>query len=233
MLVAIIGTRLSAYLFPWQASAEVEEEIEEGRTHLSERQGASRAELKTSRQEILFGMFFSNLIVYFVMLATSATLYETGRHDINTAAEAAEALRPLAGEAAGVLFAAGIIGVGFLAVPIMTTGAAYCLAPIMGWNHSLHARPAEAKRFYIAIGVFTMLATALNFLGINPMKALVWAGIVQGLTSPILLLLMMLMTNNRAIVGDKVNSWWTNLLGWTATAVTFAASLGLVAIWLI
>jgi len=231
MLVAVIGTTLSAYLYTWQTNVEVEEEIAQGRTSLEERKGATDEELKTSRRDILFGMLFSNLVMYFIILSTAATLHKAGQTDVETAAQAAEALRPIAGDAAGVLFAAGIIGVGFLAVPIMTTGAAYDLCQVMGWKSSLHARPKQATRFYLCIAGFTALAVGLNFLGLNPMKALVWSGIVQGFSTPPLLLLILLMTNNPAIMGDRVNGRWTNVLGWITVAAIFSASIGLVATW--
>lgn len=233
ILVAIIGTTLSAYLYTWQSNEEVEEEIAEGRSTVKERKGATEGELRRSRRDILIGMTFSNLIMYFIILSTGSTLYEAGEHDIETAAQAAEALRPIAGEAAGVLFAAGVIGVGFLAVPVMTTGAAYDLAQAMGWRHSLHAQPSEARKFYVATGIVTVIAVGLNFLGFNPMKALVWSGIVQGFSTPPLLLLIMLMTNNRRIMGDKVNSTSTNIIGWATTVAIFSASAGLVATWLL
>src|SRR5918999_4415309 len=214
LLVAVIGTTLSAYLYTWQSNEEVEEEIAMGRHHLHQRRGATSEELRQSRWDIAMGMLFSNIIMYFIILSTASTLHAAGRTDIATAAEAAEALKPLAGEAAGVLFALGVIGVGFLAVPIMTTGAAYDLCQVMGWKHSLHAKPSEAKKFYAAIGIFTALAMSMNFLGFNPMKALVFAGIVQGFSTPPLLLLIMLMTNNPKIMGERVNSGWVNALGW-------------------
>jgi NRAMP (natural resistance-associated macrophage protein)-like metal ion transporter len=231
MLVAVIGTTLSAYLYTWQSNVEVEEEIAKGRTRLEERIGATDRELRKSRHNILFGMFFSNIIMYFIILSTASTLHKAGQTNISTAAEAAEALRPIAGDAAGILFAAGVIGVGFLAVPIMTTGAAYDLCQVMGWKCSLHHRPKDAKRFYLCTVGFTAIAIALNFLGFNPIKALVWSGIVQGFSTPPLLLLILLMTNNRAIMGDRVNSWSTNLLGWITVVAIFSASIGLVATW--
>jgi NRAMP (natural resistance-associated macrophage protein)-like metal ion transporter len=233
MLVAVIGTTLSAYLYTWQTNVEVEEEILQGRTSLQERKGASNRELKKTRRDILFGMMFSNIIMYFIILSTAATLHKAGHTEIETAAQAAEALRPIAGDAAGFLFAAGVIAVGFLAVPIMTTGAAYDLCQVIGWKSSLHAKPTDAKAFYWCIAGFTAIAVALNFLGFNPMKALVWSGIVQGFSTPPLLLLILLMTNNRAIMGDRVNSRWTNMLGWITVAAIFSASIGLVATWFI
>ena len=184
MLVAVIGTTLSAYLYTWQSNVEVEEEIAQGRETLRERKGATESELRNSRFDIVLGMLFSNIIMYFIILATGSTLHKAGQTEIETAAHAAEALRPLAGEAAGILFATGVIAVGFLAVPIMTTGAAYDLAQVMGWPSSLHAKPREAKKFYVAIVGFTAIAIAMNFLGFNPMKALVWSGVVQGFSTP-------------------------------------------------
>jgi len=231
MLVAVLGTTLSAYLYTWQSNEEVEEEIAMGRVHVAQRRGATEEELKQSRRDVVFGMFFSNAVMYFIMLSTAATLFKAGKTDINSAAEAAEALRPLAGNLAKYLFAIGVIGVGFLAVPVMTTGAAYDLSQSRGWKHGLHAKPAEAKKFYAAITVITVIAMSLNFLGINPMKALVWAAIVQGFSTPPLMLLIMLITNNRAIMGERLNGRAINVLGWVTTAAVFAATAGLVITW--
>jgi NRAMP (natural resistance-associated macrophage protein)-like metal ion transporter len=233
ILVAVIGTTLSAYLYTWQSNVEVEEEIQHGHTRLEQRQGASDQELRQSRMDIILGMLFSNVIMYCIVLSTAATLHKSGQTNIETAAQAAEALRPLAGDAAGALFALGVIGVGFLAVPIMTTGAAYDLCQVMGWKASLHDRPKQATQFYVATVVFTAIAIGLNFLGFNPMKALVWSGIVQGFSTPPLMLLILLMTNNRALMGDRVNSRLTNVLGWITVIAIFSASAGLVATWLI
>jgi Mn2+/Fe2+ NRAMP family transporter len=229
--VAVIGTTLSAYIYSWQSNEEVEEMIAAGETKLSEREGATGSELRETGRDVLVGMIFSNLIMYFIILSTAATLHQAGKTDIQSAAEAAEALRPIAGDAAGALFLLGVIGVGFLAVPVMTTGAAYDLAQAFGWRHSLHAKPREAKKFYAAIVVFTLLGVAMNFLGFNPMKALVYAGVIQGFSTPPLLLLILLMTNNRRIVGDKTNGLALNILGWITVAAIFAASIGLVVSW--
>jgi Mn2+/Fe2+ NRAMP family transporter len=233
LLVAVIGTSLSAYLYTWQSNEEVEEKIASGRRRLWERKGASRMELKQSMWDIIFGMFFSNTVMYFIILSTAATLFKAGRTDINSAADAAQALRPLAGDAASVLFALGIIGVGFLAVPVMTTGAAYDLCQSFGWKHGLYRKPKEAKKFYVAIAIFTLIGIGLNFFGINPMKGLVIAGIVQGFSTPPLMLLIMRMTNNSAIVGKRVNGRAINILGWITTGAIFAASAGLVVSWFV
>jgi NRAMP (natural resistance-associated macrophage protein)-like metal ion transporter len=232
LVVAMIGTSLSAYIYTWQSNQEVEEEIAEGRTRLEQRIGATDAELRRSRRDVLLGMTASGLVMYFVMLATGSTLYPAGQHDIETAAQAADALRPIAGDAAGALFTLGIVGVGFLAVPVMTTGAAYDFAQALGWRASLHAKARQAPRFYAVIGLVTAIAVGLEFLGVNPMKALVWSGVVQGLSTPPLLLLIMLMTNDRRIMGKRVNGLGTNILGWTTTGVIFLASFGLILAWL-
>jgi Mn2+/Fe2+ NRAMP family transporter len=233
MIVAVIGTTLSAYLYTWQSNMEVEEEIARGRTRLSQRVGASEQELGQARRDVWIGIAFSNAIMFFIMLAASATLHKTGQTEIETAAQAAEALRPIAGPAAAWLFTLGIIGVGCLAVPVMTIGAAYDLSQAMGWRHSLHSAPREAKPFYGAVAAFTLVAMGLNFLGFNPMRALVWSGIVQAFSTPPLLLLIMLMTNNRRVMGEHVNGRVLNVLGWLTTAMVFAATLGLVATWVI
>jgi Mn2+/Fe2+ NRAMP family transporter len=170
--------------------------------------------------------------MYFIILATGSTLFRVGQNDVDSAAQAAQALRPLAGDAAGILFAVGVIGVGLLAVPVMTTGAAYDLAQTLGWKYGLHARPREAKKFYAAIVAFTVIGVGVNFLGFNPLHFLVWSGVVQGFSTPPLMLLIMLMTNSRRIMGDRVNGRAINVLGWATTAATFAASVGLVVTWL-
>lgn len=231
LLVAVIGTTLSAYLFTWQSNQEVEEKKAAGRVRLWQRRGTTESELKRTQLDVLVGMFFSNLIMYFIILCTASTLYRAGQHDVETAAQAAQSLRPLAGNAAGLLFAVGVVAVGFLAVPVMTTGAAYDLAQTMGWRHGLSDRPRDAKAFYATIVGFTVVAVGINFIGLNPMKVLVWAGIVQGFSTPPLLLLIMLMTNRRDIMGEQVNGRGINVLGWATTATVFAATAGLVITW--
>ncbi len=232
LVVACIGTSLSAYVYTWQSNQEVEEQIAIGRRRLWQRKGATRAEMKRTSRDVLTGMIFSNVILYFILLATGITLHPAGQTEIETAAQAAAALEPLAGSAAKYLFAAGIIGVGFLAVPIMTTGAAYDVMQGMGRHASLHDEPGENKLFYGIIALVTGLAVGMNFLGFNPMRALVWSGIVQGFSVPPLLLLMMLLTNDRRVVGARVNGRWTNILGWTTTGVATLCTLALVVSWI-
>jgi Mn2+/Fe2+ NRAMP family transporter len=231
IVVACIGTSLSAYVYTWQSNQEVEEQIAIGRTRWAQRRGATKGEMKRTSRDVLTGMIFSNVILYFIILSTGVTLHPAGQHSIDTAAQAASALEPLAGSAAKYLFAAGVIGVGFLAVPVMTTGAAYDVVQGLGREGSLHDTPLGNRLFYGVIAVVTVLAVGLNFLGFNPMKALVWSGIVQGFSVPPLLLLMMLLTNRRDVVGARTNGRWTNLLGWTTTAATTLATGCLVVSW--
>ena len=227
LLVAIVGTTLSAYLYSWQSNQEVEDEVSLGRRRFMDRVGTSHEELRHSARDVAVGMSFSSLVMYFVMLSTAATLFKSGKTEISTAAQAAQALTPIAGKFAGTLFAIGIISVGFLAVPIMTTGAAYDLCQAFGWKHGLHFQPSQVKRFNFAIAIFTALAMSLNFIGINPMKALVWRSVIQGVSTPFLMLLIMRITNNRKIMGRWVNTRWLNAIGWITTGAIFAASIGL------
>jgi Mn2+/Fe2+ NRAMP family transporter len=233
MIVACIGTSLSAYVYTWQSNQEVEDQIAEGRTRWWQRRGVRGRELARSRRDVLIGMIFANMILYAIILATAATLHQTGQTSIDSAAQAAQALQPLAGESAKLLFALGVIGVGFLAIPVMTTGAAYDLVQGVGKRGSLHDRIGDAPLFYGTIVIVTVVAIGLNLLGVNPMRALVLSGIVQGFSVPPLLLLMMLMTNDRSMMGEHVNSPVINLMGWLTTAATFAATLCLVASWII
>jgi NRAMP (natural resistance-associated macrophage protein)-like metal ion transporter len=232
ILVAIIGTSLSAYLFTWQSNEEVEEKVIAGKHKLWERRGTTAAKLRTSLWDVIFGMFFSNLVMYFTILATAATLFVAGKHKVETAMDAAQSLTPLAGPAAGLLFAVGIVGVGFLAIPVMTTGAAYDVSQALGWKNGLYRKPGEAKRFYGTIAIITAIATALNFLGINPMRALVVAGIVQGLSTPPLMMLIMFMTNDKSIMGDHVNGRLANVCGSITTLIVLSASVALIFLWL-
>ena len=232
MLVAIIGTSLSAYLYSWQSNQEVEEDISLGRRRLTDRMGTTHAELRHSAKDVGAGMVFASLITYFIMLATASTLFQAGKTDISTAAQAAQALVPIAGKLASLLFTVGVVSVGFIAVPIMVTGAAYDLCQTFGWKHGLHHRPSEVKAFAATIAACTVVAMCLNFIGLNPMKALVWASVVQGISTPLLMFLIMRITTNGKIMGRWVNTRPLNLLGWITTGAISAASLALFVTWL-
>ena len=233
LLVAVVGTTLSPYLYIWAASQQVEEEVAMGRRRLGQRRGATDGELKYAALDVNTGMIFSNLITYFIILCAASTLYRAGGESrtIQTAAEAAAALRPLAGNAATLLFAAGIVGVGFLAIPVMTTGAAYALADTFDWRQGLDAPARRAPAFYAAIVIATLLAMTMNFLHINAMKALIIAAVIQGFVAPPLLIMIMLITRNRAIMGNRVNSGGIAALGWITTAAVSGAAVALVWTW--
>lgn len=231
-LVAILGTTISPYLFFWQASQEVEEEVERGRRRLRQRRGATRAELNDAAWDVYIGMFFSNVVMYFIILATAATVFKAGRTGITTAIDAAQALRPLAGDAAVILFSLGLIGSGFLAVPILTGSAAYAVAEAFGWRSGLDEPPRRAGKFYGVIVVSTLVSLFINFLGINPISALFWTAVINGFLAPPLLLIIMLIANNRSVMGSKVNSVGLNVLGWATAALMGAAAIALVLTWI-
>ncbi|MBV8719588.1 MAG: divalent metal cation transporter [Chloroflexi bacterium] len=230
-LVAILGTTISPYMFFWQAGQEVEEERSWGRVRLWQRRGASHAELKYRALDVNVGMFFSELVMYFIILGTAATLFKAGRTDITSAADAAQALRPLAGDLSGLLLAVGLIGAGFLAVPVLSGSAAYAVSEAMGWKHGLSYRPDRAREFYGVIVVATVIGMLINFVGINPIDALFWTAVINGVVAPPVMAIIMLVANNRRIMGDRVNNRWTNLLGWIATLLMGAAAIGLFLTW--
>jgi NRAMP (natural resistance-associated macrophage protein)-like metal ion transporter len=230
-LVAILGTTISPYLFFWQASQEVEEEISHGRKRLWQRKGATAGQLKYAFWDVSVGMFFSNVVMYFIILATAATLHRAGRTGVDTAADAAEALRPLAGDAATVLMALGLIGSGLLAVPVLTGSAGYAVCETFGWKCSLDAKPARAKEFYLVLGASTLGGLLIEFVGVSPMDALFWTAVINGFLAPPLLVVIMLIANHKPVMGKRVNGWWENALGWATTALMVAAAGALVLTW--
>jgi NRAMP (natural resistance-associated macrophage protein)-like metal ion transporter len=230
-LVAILGTTISPYLFFWQADMEVDEERSMGRKRLWQRRGASNDELHYAAVDVSVGMLFSNLVMYFIILATGATLFKAGKTSIQSATDAAQALRPLAGDAAGILLAVGLIGAGFLAIPILTASGAYAVSEAFGWRYGLDERPERAKQFYAVIAVSTLVGMLMNFLKINPISALFWTAVINGFLAPPLLVIIMLVANNRQVMGDRVNGRWANFLGWGAAAVMTAAAVALIATW--
>jgi NRAMP (natural resistance-associated macrophage protein)-like metal ion transporter len=230
MLVALLGTTISPYLFFWQANHEAEEKCA-GRRCLWRRKGTNDSELEYAFWDVNIGMFLSNVVMFFIILATAATLHRTGRTGIETAADAAEALRPLAGEGAFLLMALGLIGTGVLAVPILTGSGAYAVAEALGWKCGLNEKPDRAKEFYLVMAASTAVALAIDFLGVSPVKALFWTAVINGFLSPPLLVVIMLIANNRAVMGKRVNGPALNVLGWATTALMFAAAVALVLTW--
>jgi len=228
MFVALLGTTISPYCFFWQASEEVEEELKLGRKQLQERKGASDSELRNAALDVDFGMLVSVLVMFFIMLSTGATLHAAGKLEINTAADAALALRPLAGEAASIIFALGIIGTGFLAIPILTDSAAYAVAEAAGLEPTLDDTPSQEKLFYLVICISLLIGTAINYTGVNPIHALYITAIINGLLAPPLLIVIMHISNNKTIMGSRVNSTLTNVLGWSTAAIMSIASAMLI-----
>ena len=226
-LVAILGTTISPYLFFWEASEEVEEEIAEGRTTIKSRLGVTDAELRSEKFDTVVGMIFCNLVFYFVILAAASTLHAAGRTEIDSATEAAQALRPLAGDLATLLFAIGLIGAGLLAVPVLTGSAAYAVAETFGWRSGLDEKPRHAKKFYAVIACSTLVGVLIDFVGIDPISALFWTAVINGVVAPPLLVVVMLIANNKKVMGNRTNGHLTNLIGWLAAAVMFAAAIGM------
>ena len=224
VLVAILGTTISPYLFFWQAAEEVEEERASGRT-VAQRKGATGVALNSARADTVAGMFFSNLIMYFIILTTAATLHAHGQTNIATARQAAEALRPLAGNGAYLLFTLGLIGTGMLGVPVLVGSCAYAVAEGATWRGSMSDRPKRARAFY---GVMAMaLGLALNYMGLNAVKMLFWSAVINGLLAPPLILLVILLTGNHKVMGKHVNPPLLRYLGWATFVVMVAAAVGM------
>lgn len=226
VLVGILGTTISPYLFFWQASQEVEEERAHGKT-AAQRKGATDEDLRRLRVDVLTGMFASNFIMYFIILTTAATLHTHGIHQIDTAKQAAEALRPLAGNAAYLLFTLGLIGTGMLGVPVLAGSCAYAIAEAAAWKGSLEKKPGRAKQFYAVLGVSMMVGLAINYAGLDAVKMLFWSAVVNGVLAPPLILLIILLTSNPKVMGERVNGPLLKIGGWIAFAVMAAAAIGL------
>ena len=228
ILVALLGTTISPYLFFWQASQEVEEEISMGRRRLRQRQGASRFELRFALIDTIVGMTFSEIVAYFIILATGATLFVAGKTEINSATDAAQALRPLAGDASALLLAVGLIGAGVLAVPVLTGSAAYGVSEAFGWRSGLDRKPTWAPQFYAVIIAATIVGIGINFVGINPITALVLSAVLNGIIAAPLLVLVMFISNNRRAMGEQTNGRLLNVLGWVTTSIMGIAALALI-----
>ena len=230
-LVGIFGTTISPYLFFWQASQEVEEERAHGEVTIEARKGATDAELRKSRTDVVTGMFFSNLIMYFIILTTAATLHAHGKTTIATAQDAAEALRPLAGDGAYWLFSLGLIGAGMLGVPVLAGSSAYAVAEGAAWRGSLSDRPLLSRGFYVVIAVGLLLGLALDYAGFNAVSMLFWSAVLNGVLAPPLVVIVLMLTSNRAIMGARSNPRWLAALGWITVAVMTAASVAMFATW--
>jgi NRAMP (natural resistance-associated macrophage protein)-like metal ion transporter len=227
--VGILGTTISPYLFFWQASMEVEEERKIGRLTVEEREGATDEELRKSRTDVITGMFFSNFVMYFIILTTAATLHAHGLTNIETAQQAAKALEPLAGRGAYWLFTLGLIGTGMLGVPVLAGAAAYAVAEASAWRSTLEDKPRLAKKFYAIVASAMILGLVLNYAGINAIKLLFWSAVLNGVLAPPLIVLVVLLTSNQKIMGERTNPLLLKWLGWATAAIMAAAAVAMFA----
>ncbi|MDZ4678845.1 MAG: divalent metal cation transporter [Saprospiraceae bacterium] len=221
IIVGILGTTISPYLFFWQASVEVEE-MKNKKRHLV----VNKKMIHAMNQDVDFGMTVSGFVMYFIILTTGTVLYQGGVHQIDTVEQAALALKPLAGNLAYLLFAIGIIGTGLIAIPVLSGSLSYIFTETFGWEQGLDKKFHEAKGFYVIIAISLLLGLAMNYIGISPIKALIYTAILYGVTAPVLIAIILHISNNKKIMGEFVNSKTINILGFAAlTIMTIAAGL--------
>lgn len=227
IILGVLGTTISPYLIFWQTSQEVEEEISHGHTSLKSRHGTTAAELHTMREDTTLGMVFSNVIMLFVMAVTATVLFKNGIR-INSMADAAAGLRPFAGPFAEFLFAIGVLGTGLLAVPVLAGSASYALSEALHWKEGLYRKWYQARGFYAIIAVSTLVGLSMNFLGINTVDFLIWAAVINGCVSPILIAAVLVVANSKKLMGEHTNTFWSNLGGVVTLIFFFVAILGFV-----
>lgn len=227
-LIAILGTTISPYLFFWQASEEVEDVTLNAREKpLTQAPQQAPAQLKRIRFDTLLGMAYSNLVAFFIILTAASTLYSHGIRDIQTADQAARALQPFAGRLASSLFALGIIGTGLLAVPVLAGSAAYAVSEVFQWTASLEKKPKRAVGFYTTIGIATVIGLLLNFIPWNPMRALFWSAVVNGVVAGPVMVFMMHLARNPKVMGTFTLPPLLHVAGWIATTVMLLVSMGM------
>jgi NRAMP (natural resistance-associated macrophage protein)-like metal ion transporter len=225
LICAILGTTISPYLFFWQTSQEVEEQILLGRTSIASRRGATSEEIKKMRVDVWSGMTLSNLIMFFIIAACGAILFTHGITNINTAAQAAEALRPFAGDGTYFLFAVGIIGTGMLAIPVLAGSSSYALAESFHWREGLYRKFKQAHAFYGVIILSMLVGLGMNFVGLDPIKALIYSAVGNGLVAPIILFVIVRMSSDKKIMGEWVNKKSTTTIGWVVTSIMGVAGI--------
>jgi len=223
ILVGILGTTLSPYLFFWQATMVAEDSI-----HKRKKIIIDKKILGDIKQDVDFGMLFSNIVMFFVILTSGTVLFNGGIHNIDTVEEAALALRPLAGDAAYLLFALGVIGTGLLAIPVLCGSLSYIITESFGWKQGLDKKFHQAKAFYVVAGISLVLGLLINYVGISPIKALLWSAILYGLTAPVLIAIILHIANNKDVMGDFTNNRKSNFLGFTALILMTIAALVLI-----
>lgn len=221
ILVGILGTTISPYLFFWQASVEVEE-MKNKKKHLI----VNKKIISEMKQDVDFGMSFSGLVMFFIILTTGTVLFKGGVHQIDTVEQAAMALKPLAGNLAYLLFAIGVIGTGLIAIPVLSGSLSYIFTETFGWEQGLDKKFHEAKGFYVIIAISLILGLSMNYIGISPIQALIYTAILYGITAPVLIAIILHISNNKKIMGEYVNGKLANFLGFTALIImTLAAGL--------
>ena len=221
ILVAILGTTISPYLFFWQATMEVEDKKKKELV-------VNKRIIHEMRKDVDFGMLFSNLVMFFIILTTGSVLFNGGIHKIDTVEQAAQALKPLAGNAAYLLFAVGVIGTGLLAIPVLSGSLSYIVTESFGWKEGLDKKFQKAKAFYIIIAISLILGLSLNYIGISPIKALIYSAILYGLTAPVLIAIILHISNNKKIMGKNTNGKISNILGFAALGLMTLAGVILI-----
>jgi NRAMP (natural resistance-associated macrophage protein)-like metal ion transporter len=227
-LVAVLGTTISPYLFFWQATAEIDQMRAAGKMTEEQRRGVRLGELKAARADILIGMAFSQIVMYFIILTSAAVLHAHGKTDIQTANDAAQALAPFLGPFAFVAFALGLIGTGLLAIPILSGSAAYALREFMGWKGALSTKARYRPTFYGIIAAATLAGVGMNFLHVDPIKALFYSAMINGLVAPPLMVLIVVLGSDRKVMKSKVSGALSKTLTWTATGAMTAAAAALI-----
>jgi Mn2+/Fe2+ NRAMP family transporter len=223
IIVGILGTTISPYLFFWQASVEVEE-MKSKRKHLI----VNKKIIHAINQDVDFGMTVSGFVMYFIILTTGTVLFKGGVHQIDTVEQAALALKPLAGNLAYLLFAVGVIGTGLIAIPVLSGSISYIITETFGWEQGLDKKFHEAKAFYVVIAISLILGLSMNYIGITPIQSLIYTAILYGLTAPVLIAIILHISNNKKIMGKNVNGTLTNILGFTALIIMTVAALALI-----
>jgi Mn2+/Fe2+ NRAMP family transporter len=223
-LVAVLGTTISPYLFFWQASQEVEEEKSKGRRMLVSREGATKREIEDRELDVGAGTFFSNIVMYFIILTAALTLHVHKQYDLHSSRQVAEALKPLAGSFAASLYTIGLIGTGLLAVPILAGSSAYAIAETFAWKEGLDKPVTSARYFYGVIGVSTFFGISMVFLKINPIKALFWASVINGVLAPFLLVGILIASCNRSLMKRQPSYWLSRIVVGLTAAIMFVAA---------
>ncbi len=229
LICAILGTTISPYLFFWQTSQEIEEQVLDGKISIASRQGSTKGPVRRMRIDIWSGMLLSNVVMFFIIAACGAILFPAGITHIQSAAQAAEALRPFAGNLTYWLFAIGLIGTGLLAIPVLAGASSYAFAESFKLHEGLYRKFKQAHAFYGVIGVSMLVGLGLNFVGLDPIKALIYSAIANGIVAPVVLVLIVSLSSNKAIMGEWVNRKTTSWLGWMVTSLMGIA--GIAAIW--